>query len=336
MDSTSFKWGELAFGSKKPVNDLQATFIAATREMSDKRFKQLIKTYLPHGNIVLGISEEPYVLGFRNQPHFKMSQHKEFKNIIDIVNANSERKIYTLEYSQRDLKYVLDKIRFKRAAFINGSWKFAFHTLDPFYVLIKRSIPYELLSPFADEDEARLAEKFYTKKIKKIAKEHLEIIHGSNIHNDYYMLLIADLARINSFDYNFQTGVSLGKKLTKDTYTYLTSAYNKVVPYETYAMHFGASRERNFSPPNDLNHYDTVHAEVMLILKAAKEQINLSDTTLFINLLPCPSCSRMLAETPIKEIVYSQDHSNGYAVQLLESAGKTVRRVITEETEGIV
>ena len=40
----------------------------------------------------------------------------------------------------------------------------------------------------------------------------------------------------------------------------------------------------------------------------------------------------MLCETGISEIVYSLDHSDGYAVKLLEKAGKTVRRhVITND-----
>jgi deoxycytidylate deaminase len=93
-------------------------------------------------------------------------------------------------------------------------------------------------------------------------------------------------------------------------------------------MHYGASREKHFSPPNDLNYYDTVHAEVMLILQAQRQDIKLAGTTLFINLLPCPSCARMLCETPIVEFVYTNDHSEGYALRLLQAAGKKVWRLV--------
>jgi deoxycytidylate deaminase len=99
------------------------------------------------------------------------------------------------------------------------------------------------------------------------------------------------------------------------------------VPFQTYAMHHGASRERHFSPPNDLNHYDTVHAEVEMLIQAQKSHLDLNSTSLFINVLPCPPCSRMLAETMISEVVYINDHSSGYAVQILELSGKKVRRV---------
>ena len=49
---------------------------------------------------------------------------------------------------------------------------------------------------------------------------------------------------------------------------------------------------------------------------------------MFINLMPCPTCARMLAMTDIEEFVYSIDHSDGYAVKMLEAAGKKVRRVV--------
>ncbi len=91
-------------------------------------------------------------------------------------------------------------------------------------------------------------------------------------------------------------------------------------------MHNGALRERHFSPPNDLNYYDTVHAEVELLLEAQRQKLSLKNTSLCINLLPCPTCSRMIASSDILEVVYAFDHSEGYAVSLLERAGKIVRR----------
>jgi deoxycytidylate deaminase len=111
-------------------------------------------------------------------------------------------------------------------------------------------------------------------------------------------------------------------------YKPLGGAFNKVVPYQTYAMHHGSAREKNFSPANDLNHYDTIHAEVALLINAQKNKTDLAGTTLFINLMPCPTCARMLSQTDIEEFVYSVDHSDGYAVKMLEAAGKKVRRVV--------
>jgi len=83
-----------------------------------------------------------------------------------------------------------------------------------------------------------------------------------------------------------------------------------------------------YHPPGDLNYYDAIHAEIMMIVKSNQDNIDLDGTTMFINLLPCPTCARMLCESDIKEIVYTLDHSKGYAIALLEKADKKVTRLI--------
>lgn len=314
----NFDWNDLAFASKKPLNDLRATFIAAPREMSKVRFTQLVKEYLPKGNIILGLAKEEYVLGFEGQPQFRMLDIQTVQPIIDKVNNSPAKyKIATLAYNQRDLLHVITGLSIRRFIGVRGSWKYSFHTQPPYYALMKKGIPYELISPFASEEEA----KEYAAKTKLLTPP------TSGMYDEREMLNIATQAAKQSYDYSFQTGVSLGRKKGKK-YELLATAFNPVLPYQTYAMHFGASREVNFSPPHDLNHYDTTHAEVELIIKAGREKINLKGTTLFINLLPCPACARMLSRTDIEEFVYTEDHSDGYAVKMLELTGKKVRRVV--------
>lgn len=317
----NFDWSNLAFGGKKPVNSLGAVFIAAPRELSAARFTQLIKDYLPKSNIVLGLAKEPWVLGLEGQPQFRTLQLETVQPVIDKVNkASGKHKIYTLSYYQRELKYLLEKLDFKHVVLVNGSWKQTFHTTEAYYTLANRRIGYQHISPFTSEDEARAYE---TKAMHEIAKLHT-LKPGA--YSERQMAELAQEAALYSFDYSFQTGVALGKKRGR-TYDLLAWAYNKVVPYQTYAMHHGAAREVHFSPPHDLNHYDTVHAEVELLILTAKQNIGLKGTTAFINLLPCPTCSRMFGETDIAEFAYREDHSNGYAIRMLEAAGKKVRRI---------
>lgn len=325
MSDFGLDWGELAFGSKKPLKDLQAIFIAAPRHISSQRFTQLVKTYLPQGNLVLGLSKEEYVAGFEGQPQFlTLKLDDKLKAIIDKVNrSSSKHKIYVLNYFQRETKYIFEKGGFKKVLLINGSWKYTFHTREEYYVLANQRTDYEMLSPFTDDAEA----KAYDTNIWPIMVESTPVMTPDGSHSDQEMLgLVSDMARF-SFDYSYQCGVVLGKPAARG-YKYLGSTFNKVVPYQTYALHHGASREKNFSPPNDLNHYDAVHAEVLMILKAQKEGLDLHGTTLFINLLPCPSCARMLGQSDIAEIVYTEDHSAGYALQMLELCGKKVRRIV--------
>ena len=319
-----FDWVDFAFGSKKPINSLRATFIAAPRELSNKRFTELVKTYLPKGSIVLGLAKEDFVEDFESQPQFRTLKVETVQAIIDKVNeASPKHKIYTLSYFQREVHYLFEKLDFQKVVLVNGSWHRSFHTRPEYYTLINRQIAYEMISPFVNEVEAKTYEKATTIEIPKV--------QTGIILPETEMLDVASQAAKESFDHTFQTGTSLGKK-TKGGYKLLATSFNKVVPYQTHALHFGASREKNFSPPNDLNYYDAVHAEVELLIKVGKEGISLKGTTLFINLLPCPSCARMFAETDIDEFVYAIDHSNGYAIELLEKAGKTVRR----STKGIV
>lgn len=330
MSGYALDWASIAFGNRDKVSNLRATLIAAPRELSAARLKQLIKSYLPKGNMIIGLAKEPYVMGFEDQPQFRMYKpDAAARKIIDQVNAASKtNKIYTLAYFQRETEYIFDQLKFERVVLVNGSWKYSFHTQKPYYVLARRHIDFDMVSPFASEDEAKAYEQATAPSLPKVPIDDTR-------YTESELLRLARTASKASYDYSYQTGVALAKQHPGiDTYQLLATSYNAVVPYQTYALHFGNSREANFSPPHDLNHYDTVHAEVELLIKAQKQHLNLQGTTLFINLLPCPSCSRMFCETDIESFVYSEDHSAGYAVALLEKAGKTVRRAVDQATGG--
>jgi dCMP deaminase len=318
-----FDWSQLAFGSKKPLRKLQATFITAPRQISNDRFTQLVKAYLPKGPLVLGISTEPYVLGFEDQPQFRMLEQSQVQPIIDKVNVRANTpNIYCLKYSQKDIVHIVRKLGFARVIFINGSWKHSLHTQPVYYAVAEAGVPYHRVSSFVDEAEAKAS----AKKMEAAVAKRLRLPQTGTFNESEMVDLAAQSAR-QSFDHTFQTGAAIGKK-TGQKYKLLLTAFNEIVPYQTFAMHFGASREIYFSPPNDLNHYDTVHAEVQAIVKAMQQKIDLKDTSLFVNLLPCPVCSRVLLKAGISEVIYEHDHSDGYAVNLLTAAGTQVRRVL--------
>lgn len=314
----NFDWNNLAFSSKKPINSLKAIFIAAPRKMSAARLKQLIKTYLPQGNLLIGLAKEPYVANLENQPQFKTLQFRDIEKLAALVNASgSPHKIYTLRYFQRETPYIFEKLQVKKIILVRGSWHRTFHTRPEYYVLANRGVPYQMVSPFASDAEAQAYE----------AKVLPPQTAPRGLYSQTEMLGLAAKIATRSFDYSFQTGAALGKR-QGDRYKCLLQTCNPVVPYQAFAMHHGAAREVNFSPPHDLNFYDTVHAEVMMLITAQKEQVDLHGTTLFINLLPCPSCARMFTQTDIAEFVYAEDHSGGYGLTMLEAAGKKVTRLI--------
>ncbi len=319
MTTYNFDWAELAFSSKRPLSSLKATFIAAPREISEARFIQLVKQYLPKGHILLGLSKEDFVDDLDGQPQFAMLKSKVVQKTIDTINAKSDNKVYTLQYFQRELDTIIEKLTPPRVVLVNGSWHHSFHTRSTYYLLSKLRIPYELVSAFSDEAEALAYEKATNKKIA--------VPKLASVLTDKEMIELTDDVAKCSYDYGFQTGTILAHKV-KDGYEPILSAYNKVVPYQTYALLNGASRETHLSPTNDANHYDTIHAEMAALVKAQKMNVPLKGTTLFVNLMPCPNCARTLAETDIAEVVYRFDHSEGYAVDLLQKTNKTIRRIV--------
>lgn len=319
MTTYDFDWAKLAFSSKRPLTSLKATFIAAPREISKDRFIQLVKEYLPKGHILLGISKEDFVDGFDGQPQFAMLRQKSLQTTIDKINAQSEHKVYMLHYFQRELTTIIEKLTPPRAVFVNGSWYHGFHTQPVYYALSSTRTPYALVSAFTDETEALAYEKATTKKITTVQLPETA--------SDSMLVKLSDDIAKGSYDHTFQTGVILAEK-TKNGYTPIASSFNKVVPYQTYALLHGSLREQHFSPSNDLNYYDTIHAEMALLVEVQKKNIPLKGMTLFVNLMPCPSCARTLAETDIAEVVYRIDHSEGYAADLLQKTNKTVRRIV--------
>lgn len=328
MSNNIFQWSELAFHSKKPLKELNAIFIPTPREISSARFVELMRQYLPQGNILVGIADEEYIMGYENQPHFKTLRLDNITNTVTKVNASkSPYKVYILEYSQRDLVHILEKVSFKNTVFINGSWQYSLHTRPEYYALASKKASFEKVSPFTSENEAKEYQKNMT-----LTLDRLFLPEKNSVHDEKSILYEVERVAKHSYDVAHQTGAAICRK-HKDTYTLIDAAWNKVVPYETFALHNGPQRERHLSPPGDLNYYDTVHSEMILIINAQKLGYSLSGMTLFVNLLPCPTCARAICLTDIEEVVYTKDHSGGYAIGMLEASGKKIRRVIDLASE---
>lgn len=319
-----FSWSELAFADKGIVRDLRATFVLAPRDLTTERITALVKSHLPQGNLIIGLASEPYVTGFEGQPQFKTLALSTVEPIVEKVwKSPAKHKVYTLTYDQRDIDYIIDKCRFTKVLLIRGSWLSAFHNRSTYHLLRNKQVSFSFESPFTDELAARDYENVMWPEMIDTARMPSA---GSKL-TALQMMHSANAAARLSYDYSYQTGIVAGFPHGPD-YKFLDYGYNRVVPFQTYALLYGNSREEHFSPPQDQNHYDTVHAEVDLILQAQKHKLSLAGSTIFINLLPCPTCARMLATSDIQELVYTSDHSDGYAVKMLELAGKTVRRLI--------
>lgn len=306
------------------LRGLKATFIPAPREMSEKRLVELVKDKLKRRNVVLGIQLAEFVDGFDNQPQFRtLPAAPAIRFARKIAEAKLPYGLYVLQYAPNTpVDDIIRAMRPNDVTVVRGSYHTVFHRRSTYDLLKKRSIPFELVSPFVDEAEAKLFLRTVEAPMRALVS--LRQPHGF-VDEATLMTYSRDIAKI-SFDYSFQTGAVLAEK-TKSGYTLVDAAANDVVPYQTYALHFGNSREENLSPRHDANHYDTIHAEMNLLVRAMKNGVNFEGKTLFINMMPCPNCARTLVKTGLEEVVYSEVHSDGYAVELFGNAGIKTRRI---------
>lgn len=68
-----------------------------------------------------------------------------------------------------------------------------------------------------------------------------------------------------------------------------------------------------------------LHAEANAILKVASSTQSCKDSTLYITLSPCKECSKLIHQSGIKRVVYSQKYKDISGLQFLEKAGvKTI------------
>ncbi len=311
-----FDWADMAFGSKKPLKGA-ATFVFAPRMLSKGRLSEIIGAYLSKGDIVFGVAKEPYIEGFHGQPPFSTLPLSAVRTMAQkVAVAGVANKVYVLQYFQREIDFIVDKLRPKHAVLVNGSWHQAFHTRSTYYVLTRIGTTFEYISPFSTATEA----KRYADRFAPVLPE------PSTPGDELAMLSLAQTVAGNSFDTTFQTGCVLAKPSKKD-YRVIASGYNRVIPHQAAALHYGSIREQHYSMPGDTNHYDTIHAEMDLLLSVLRDGIDMTGHSLFVTTLPCPNCARTLSQTGLAEVVYQHDHSDGYAVKFFDKCGIKTRRI---------
>ena len=318
-DKRHYDWSEIAFSNKKPLKALRATFVVAPLDISPARLTEIIKQYLAHSNLIIGISKESHVVGYEDQLKFKMLNIEATMELVEKVKKRgTKNQLYSLSYSQSDLVHIIEAIKPTKLAVMNGSYKYAFHYSQAFYAANKCKVTIEHISPFIDENEAMVWVSNTNQPDPTIDSDELD---------DRQLMQLAHEAAKQSYDYCLQVGAVLAEK-SKLGYIPLASSFNKVVPEQWWSLHYGSAREKYYAPAQDINHHDTIHAEMKLMIDAATNKLSLRGTTLFLSLLPCPACARVLSETQIDELVYEKDYADGYAVKLFELAGKKVRRVV--------
>jgi dCMP deaminase len=71
----------------------------------------------------------------------------------------------------------------------------------------------------------------------------------------------------------------------------------------------------------------TLHAEENAITRAAKSGISLDGATMYITLSPCSGCSKLIAASGIKRVVYKDRYSDTSGLRLLQEVGVVVEQL---------
>ena len=71
-----------------------------------------------------------------------------------------------------------------------------------------------------------------------------------------------------------------------------------------------------------------LHAEANAILKVASSTQSCDGATLYVTLSPCRECSKLIHQSGISRVVYSQAYKDLSGVEFLKKAGVTVNQIV--------
>lgn len=70
-----------------------------------------------------------------------------------------------------------------------------------------------------------------------------------------------------------------------------------------------------------------LHAEANAILKCAKHGASCDGATLYLTHSPCRDCSKLILQSGIKTVVYSEDYKDITGIDFLKSAGVEILKI---------
>jgi len=124
---------------------------------------------------------------------------------------------------------------------------------------------------------------------------------------DAYFMALAKLAASRSTCLSRPTGCVI----VRDKQV-LSTGYNGSMPKAPHCIDEGECYRRSIKAPDD-GKYDfcrSIHAEANAVALAAKEGVELEDSTAYLTLFPCYTCTKLLVRAGVKEIVYEMGYNS--------------------------
>ena len=142
------------------------------------------------------------------------------------------------------------------------------------------------------------------------------------------------LARlVSTWSSCYQDGRKIGAVIVKDK-RIITTGYNGAPSGIKSCVERGSCLRRELNVESGTRHElcYAVHAEQNAIAQAAKLGVSVEGATLYCTHQPCVICAKMMINSGIKRIVYSEGYPDEFSVKLLSESGVTVE-VLKEDCE---
>jgi len=118
----------------------------------------------------------------------------------------------------------------------------------------------------------------------------------------------------------------VGAVIVKDK-RILSTGYNGAPSGLAHCIETGCLRDKLKIPSGERQELCRgLHAEQNAIIQAAQHGVSIAGATIYSTNKPCVSCTKMIINAGITEIVYIEDYKDDLADELLYEAGIIVRR----------
>jgi len=81
---------------------------------------------------------------------------------------------------------------------------------------------------------------------------------------------------------------------------------------------------------------EVIHAESNLITKLAKSTIGSENSTMYITLLPCFECSKLIYQSGINRIVFLDEYRNTLGLEFLKKCNISIYKIDIDELNKII
>lgn len=111
----------------------------------------------------------------------------------------------------------------------------------------------------------------------------------------------------------------------------LVEAFSTPYPENNFCAQHGCLRDKlKLGLGRELEKCRSIHAEAKAVSQAAKEGIDLAESTIYVTCQPCMNCTKLILASGIKEVYYLDKYGDTTSLKLLGKMGVKCERVKLE------